>query len=331
MAGDSRQGGHHAQGAGGLSTGCVFNTTVLYDTCAMDHKWLEDFVMLARERSFSRAAQLRHVTQPQFSRRIKALETWAGAELVNRSGVPLSLTPAGEELLPAARRAVDSLTDTRARIRQSSQGLDWVTLMTGRTLSRTVVPHWLVRVKRQVGEVRLRIMTGSIHEGVAVLEHGGADFMLSFTHPRLPLVLDEQLFEGMTLGTDELVAVSAPRASGKPLHALPGTARKPVPTLGYAPTLALSQILQDGLARGGQDLHLRTVTESDFAESLHEQALQGVGVAWLPRALVANDLRAGRLVPAGKAAGIRFEVRLFRPRSARSELVDRIWRASAPA
>ena len=32
----------------------------------MDHKWLEDFVLLARERSFSKAAQLRHVTQPQF-------------------------------------------------------------------------------------------------------------------------------------------------------------------------------------------------------------------------------------------------------------------------
>ena len=39
----------------------------------MDHKWLEDFLALARERSFSRAAELRHVTQPQFSRRIRAL------------------------------------------------------------------------------------------------------------------------------------------------------------------------------------------------------------------------------------------------------------------
>ena len=40
----------------------------------MDHKWLEDFIALARERSFSRAAEQRHVTQPQFSRRIRALE-----------------------------------------------------------------------------------------------------------------------------------------------------------------------------------------------------------------------------------------------------------------
>lgn len=181
-----------------------------------------------------------------------------------------------------------------------------------------------------MGEVRLRIVTGSIHEGATTLEQGGADFLLTFTHPRLPLVLDEQLFEGLAIGSDELVAVSAPLASGKPRHALPGTARKPVPMLGYAPTLALSQVLQDGITRAGRDLHLRTVTESDFAESLHEQALQGVGVAWLPRALVAADLRSGRLVIADrKDAGIRFEIRMFRPRSARNELVDRIWRASA--
>ncbi|MES2975395.1 MAG: LysR substrate-binding domain-containing protein [Pseudomonadota bacterium] len=298
----------------------------------MDHKWLEDFIALARERSFSRAAELRHVTQPQFSRRIRALELWAGADLVNRAGVPLSLTAAGDELLPVARRAVASLNDARSRIQHANGGLDWVTLATGRTLSRTAVPGWLARVKRSAGEFRLRILTGSIHEGATALEQGGADFLLSFTHPRLPLVLDTQQFEGMTWGTDELVAVSAPRADGKPVHALPGTQRKPVPVLGYAPSLALSQILQDGLARSARELHLHTVTESDFAESLHEQALQGAGVAWLPRGLVGNDLRDGRLVLAdGKQAAIGFEIRLYRPRSPRNDQVQRIWAASQSA
>ncbi|CAN5653414.1 LysR substrate-binding domain-containing protein [soil metagenome] len=296
----------------------------------MDHKWLEDFLALARERSFSRAAELRHVTQPQFSRRIRALELWAGADLVNRAAVPLGLTAAGEEFLPAARRAVASLGDARSRIRNTQGGLDWVTLATGRTLSRTAVPGWQARVRRATGEFRLRILTGSIHEGAIALEQGGADFLLSFTHPRLPMVLDDALFEGMTLGTDELVAVSAPKPDGRPLHALPGTARKPVPVLGYAPSLALSQILQDGLARSPRELHLHTVTESDFAESLHEQALQGVGLAWLPRGLVGGDLQTGRLVEAqARGAVVRFEIRLYRPRKPRNELVQRIWAASA--
>ena len=62
----------------------------------METKWLEDFVSLAETRSFSRSAQLRHVTQPAFSRRIQALEAWAGLDLVDRSSYPTRLTPAGE-------------------------------------------------------------------------------------------------------------------------------------------------------------------------------------------------------------------------------------------
>ena len=40
----------------------------------MHIKWLEDFITLAQTRSFSRAAELRHVTHPAFGRRIRALE-----------------------------------------------------------------------------------------------------------------------------------------------------------------------------------------------------------------------------------------------------------------
>ena len=295
----------------------------------MHHKWLEDFLMLARERNFSKAAALRHVTQPQFSRRIRALELWAGAELVNRSSVPIALTPAGETLLAGSKVAVTALIDAGARIAHLGGGGSWTTLFTGRTLSRTVVPQWLAKVRKQLGEVQLRLMTGSIHDGAIALEQGSADFLLSFAHPRLALALDDQLFEAITLGHDGLVAVSVALPNGKPRHAMPGTAAKPVKALSFAPQLALAQILQDGLTRSRQQLHLHVVTEPNFAESLHEQALQGAGMAWLPRALVAEDLKARRLVPAGiTSEPVRYEIRLYRPRNARKEHLQKIWAAS---
>ena len=299
----------------------------------MDHKWLEDFVMLARERNFSKAASLRHVTQPQFSRRIRALELWAGAELVNRAGTPITLTAAGDTLLGASKQAVHALKDARERITHLQGGGRWITLFTGRTLSRTVVPRWLAKVRTELGgagvEVPLRLMTGSIHEGVIALEQGGADLLLSFAHPRLALALDEQQFDCMTLGHDELVAVSAPLLNKKPMHALPGTAARPVKALGFAPQLALAQILQDSLARSKKPLYLNVITESDFAESLHEQALQGAGMAWLPLGLVADDLKAGRLVLAGiDQDAIRFEIRLYKNRQATSPQLRKIWDAS---
>ena len=296
----------------------------------MDHKWLEDFLVLARERNFSRAAVLRHVTQPQFSRRIRALELWAGAELVNRASVPIVLTPAGDTLLSGSKIAVNALADARERITNLGGGGNWTTLFTGRTLSRTVVPQWLAKVRLQLGDVQLRLMTGSIHDGAIALEQGGADFLLSFAHPRLALALDDRRFEAMTLSHDELLAVSSALPNGKPRHALPGTASKPVKALSFAPQLALAQILQDSLNRAKQQLHLHVITESDFAESLHEQALQGAGMAWLPRALVAADLKAGRLVLAGAIVEpICYEIRLYRPRDVRLAHLQKIWAVSA--
>ena len=61
----------------------------------MELKWLEDFVSLAETRSFSRSAELRHITQPAFSRRIQALEAWLGTELIDRSVYSMRLTQAG--------------------------------------------------------------------------------------------------------------------------------------------------------------------------------------------------------------------------------------------
>ena len=83
----------------------------------METKWLEDFVSLAETRSFSRSAQLRHVTQPAFSRRIQALEAWAGVDLVDRSSYPTRLTPAGELLHSQALEILGSLQSARHLVR----------------------------------------------------------------------------------------------------------------------------------------------------------------------------------------------------------------------
>ena len=72
----------------------------------MELDWLKDFLALAEQKNFSRAADIRNVTQPAFSRRIRALEDWIGTPLlceVRRE--PPSRRPA---LFPAARRRHDS-------------------------------------------------------------------------------------------------------------------------------------------------------------------------------------------------------------------------------
>ena len=64
----------------------------------VDQKLLEDFLSLCRHRSFSHAAQERNVTQPAFSRRIRALEEWLGVVLFDRTALPVRLTAQGDLL-----------------------------------------------------------------------------------------------------------------------------------------------------------------------------------------------------------------------------------------
>lgn len=58
----------------------------------MNLSWLEDFLALAASGNFSRAAEDSHMTQPAFSRRVRALEEWLSADLFDRSTQPARLT-----------------------------------------------------------------------------------------------------------------------------------------------------------------------------------------------------------------------------------------------
>jgi DNA-binding transcriptional LysR family regulator len=86
----------------------------------MDLNQLEVFVTVARERSFSRAAEALHRTQPAVSQAIQRLEESLGEKLFDRSSKDGTLTPAGEVLLDHAkhilnlkRSAIDAVHELR--------------------------------------------------------------------------------------------------------------------------------------------------------------------------------------------------------------------------
>ncbi|GAB2869899.1 hypothetical protein GCM10027277_43970 [Pseudoduganella ginsengisoli] len=87
----------------------------------MDTKWAEDFLSLAETRSFTRAASARHSSQAAFSRRIQSLESWVGAELVDRSSSPLSLTPAGQSFRGVAVNIIRQVDMARNIVRRRNE------------------------------------------------------------------------------------------------------------------------------------------------------------------------------------------------------------------
>lgn len=74
----------------------------------MDTKLFEAFVALAEERHFSHAADRLDISQPIISQRIKKLEAELGISLILRTARPVSLTRAGESVLPFARKILEA-------------------------------------------------------------------------------------------------------------------------------------------------------------------------------------------------------------------------------
>ena len=86
----------------------------------MDFQWFNDLAALQETGHFSLAARKSHISQPALSRRIKALEDWAGFSLVDRRSRPVRLTPAGEQILDVALSSFKRLADERNILQQSN-------------------------------------------------------------------------------------------------------------------------------------------------------------------------------------------------------------------
>jgi DNA-binding transcriptional LysR family regulator len=91
----------------------------------MDLRQLSYFVAVAEERQFTRAAARVSVAQPAVSAQIRRLETELGEPLFHRDRRAVSLTAAGEALLPHAQAALAAAElgrDTIASLRGILQG-----------------------------------------------------------------------------------------------------------------------------------------------------------------------------------------------------------------
>ena len=283
---------------------------------AVETKWLEDFVSLAETRSFSRSAQLRHVTQPAFSRRIQALEAWAGVDLVDRSSYPTRLTSAGETLNAQALEILVALQSARNLMRSHrASGQDVIEFAVPHTLAFTFFPHWLMALRGRFGAVKSRLIALNVHDAVLRLTEGGCDLLIAYHHASQPLQLSPDRYEMLSLGHETLAAYAKADASGQPMFRLgPGA---PVPLLAFAAGAYMGHMVEQIIRQMATPPALETIYETDMAEGLKAMALEGHGLAFLPASSVRKELKARRLVPAAAPgqAELTMEVRMYRERA----------------
>jgi LysR family transcriptional regulator, hypochlorite-specific transcription factor HypT len=294
----------------------------------MELNWLEDFLALAEHRNFSRAAEARHITQPAFSRRIQALESWIGTPLVVRSPQGVVLNAAGEHLRQQAADLTRDLHQMRrGALKAAGREGAALTIAATHALSFTFFPGWIRSFAPLETLGTLNLVSDTMAACERILLAGDADFLLCHARADVRTGLTPDAFTSLMAGTDRLVPVSAPDASGAARWALPGTPAAPVRLLAYSAASGLDRILKATQQSSGKALSLDPVFTSPLAAALQTMALQGQGMAWLPQTMAAEDLAAGRLVHAGDGFSISMEIRLFRPLRRRSNTAEAFWKA----
>ncbi|WP_273825899.1 LysR substrate-binding domain-containing protein [Pseudomonas asplenii] len=268
----------------------------------MQIKWIDDILAVAELKNFSRAAEVRCITQSALSRRIRSLEEWVGVELVDRGTYPVQLTAAGRAFCEQGRETLADLQELRATLRRGDRmpGRS-IQVTAGHSLSMTFLPKWLMRFQRGNAGFNARVVAANIHDAVIALAEGGCDLMIGYHHPQAPILLDPEKFISLTLGHDSLIPVSAPDKRGRPLYALPGKKQAPLPYLAYTATTFLGRVVEVILKNAESPCELDRCYEADMAMLLMKMAQEGYGITWLPESAVQDELHKGTLVRAGSA------------------------------
>jgi DNA-binding transcriptional LysR family regulator len=293
----------------------------------MDLNWLEDFLALAEQKNFSRAAEARNVSQPAFSRRIRALEDWIGTPLFVRGTQGASLTRAGLHFLPLAEDLMRNLHRARRATRTvGERETGSLSIVATHALSFTFFPGWIRRHMRFEALGTLNLISDSMEACEQIMLGGEVHFLLCHSHADVPTRFDDSRFESTRVGQDLLLPVCAPDAQGQPLWPLPGTPGRPARLLAYSPASGLGRILAAHQSRNAEASGLESVFTSHLAATLMTMAREGHGIAWLPLGLVEEDLARTRLVRAGpNSSDIPVEIRLFRSPDCRNHAADELW------
>jgi DNA-binding transcriptional LysR family regulator len=241
----------------------------------MDINQLEVFLAVAQEKSFSRAAETLHRTQPAISQAIRRLETELGEPLFDRSSKDGTLTAAGRVLLDFSQQMLNLRHHAHSAIRELrdlsrgklSLGANEYTVMSLLPLIpifRARHPHIKIEVKRSLAS---RIPSEIIGRGVEI---GVVTFK-----PNDPAI------KSLALSADEIALIVAPN------HPLAAKQTVSVRELGAEAFIAhnVPSPYREKVIRTFEKNRtpLNISMEMPTIESIKRLVEQGMGIALVPR------------------------------------------------
>jgi len=254
----------------------------------MDFDQLETFLEVARNMSFSRAAEKRFRTQPAISAQIRALEEEVGAKLIDRSGGKVGLTAPGKAFLEYVDHTLQqrrTIINTLAEMERIPRGEIVVAANEGTCLH--ILPEVFAEFKKLYPKVSVNVKRSEHTSILECIIDNSVDFGV------VSLPVHDKRLTTMLIHRDELVIIASPK------HPLSKMKSLLVADLARQPLLvAKLGRTRDTIERLFDDQKLRPSIsmELDSSELMKRFVAADVGIGFIARSNVKQDVRAGTLV-----------------------------------
>jgi DNA-binding transcriptional LysR family regulator len=250
---------------------------------------LRVFQAVAQTHSFTRAADVVHLTQPGISKHIKQMEEYYGVPLFDRLGKKVALTQAGEILLGATQEMMASLDSAERRI-EELKGLRGGRLVLGASfpIAVYILPAVLAAFRREHPAVEVKLDVSLSGRTMAKILANKVDLGLVNHAPNDPRLL------ATVFMTDELVAIApshhkwAGRKRVEPRDLLEET-------FIAAPRGAGTRaVVEERLKEKG--IALQNVLDFGNPEGVKHAVEAGLGVSIQAKSVVQQEISAGALI-----------------------------------
>ncbi len=256
--------------------------------------WLEDILAIIEADSMSEAAKVRLLTQPAFSRRVKALEDLLGFQIVDRSHRPARPASALLEHEGRIRKLASGLKVLMADLkREGAQGNNRIIIAGQHAITASLAAR-VVKSLVDQRQIRVRLRSANADECYAMLLTRQVDLILTYR------VADEKpgstsdFTEELVVGSEELIPVfSATEAKMRNWDAPSGE----LPVINYPADVFLGKLFNTHiLPRITPNLTILPVAETALTLAALQLCKAAVGVAWVPASLAVSEIQLGSVV-----------------------------------
>ncbi len=262
----------------------------------MSDRRLQVFHAVARQLSFTKAADVLHMTQPAVTFQIRQLEDQFDARLFDRAHNKVSLTEAGNLIFQYSERIFEQYSEMENEVRELTGNFSAsLVLGASTTISEYMLPALLGKYRAKNPEVRLRLRVSNTDGIVAMVENNVIDLGIVEG-----AVTNKNLLSELCR-TDNLVAI-VPTNHELARYAERGQPISIQKVLEY-PYICREQgsgtrgVILDYLREQGLEIQmLKSCLELGSPESIKGAVEAGMGVSILSSVSIAKELKLGSLV-----------------------------------